>query len=1051
MGTSTTPPSTDRDRKLWLFNCADTFSGNPKWLFLYVVRNRPDIDAWWITKDEDTVREVKRLGYQAATFDSRHGHGLQQRAGVWVVNQVKELIPPLMHGVLLLNLWHGVGVKSIERGMNEGYLRERIARKYIRNTEYYQNHQLFLVTSPAMEEHFTRHIGLDEHQIVRGGYPQNLYTGQFGEVATYDHDLLGSRGLPSDTRIALYAPTPRREFTTDFLDSALPDPAALVETLEREGILLIIKMHPHMSEDPAFLRWREAHGQSRHLLFWDNAHDVYEVFGRIDLAIVDYSSILYDLLAAGVRHVIRYVFDYNDGQNAVLEPGTDYMQLSCGAVAEDFSSLLKLLGTSAEVPEPDLERIHDHFWSYSTPDTFERLVEAALAFTPGKGKLPTLYSFDIFDTLIARNVVEPRGVFYYVRDRIEDSHGLPGHFRSDYVPIRVQAEANVREARRKREELVASGDLEITLDDIYDRLTDVYGLTPEQRATLLELELEGEYLSSIPRDNIIERALELARAGETVILLSDMYLPEAFVKRLLAKASPELAELPLYLSNTWHAQKTTKRLFLEAYADLDYRFGEWQHVGDNQLADVTRPKTLGIETRPVKTPRLRPYERRLVSNIETYDSYLVAGMLQRYSARYRPSQAEEFAYRCAALYLVPYIDWVIDDAVARGYRTLYFVSRDGHHMKPIADALIAARGLELRTRYIYGSRRAWRLAAQFDGIDDATFSAYGSFAGAQTIEELAESADLTVDRLIGFVPGLRRYKDTDLVPREQAEARDLMAASAPLRTHLRERSHEARDLACDYFRQEMDLDEPFGVVEYWGRGYTQDCMVRLIASATGAPRPVPFYYARSIYLTDGEAVRHNFTTSTYSMLVIEALFANLPYGTVERYERQPDGTVAPITSPRDFDQELHAAMELRLPEFARDFAELPLRDRARTRRDLFAFAFLDYNENQELPLYLDRIAHLQDAVSLGASEQEFAPRLTLRDFFRYMGGLQLKSISRSVPMSQARTRPAIRALFEAKRRHNWPRWVPEERRTPDHPERWRRDRKQPAAKRRKTK
>mgnify|MGYP006195248143 CR=1 FL=1 len=37
--------------------------------------------------------------------------------------------------------------------------------------------------------------------------------------------------------------------------------------------------------------------------------------------------------------------------------------------------------------------------------------------------------------------------------------------------------------------------------------------------------------------------------------------------------------------------------------------------------------------------------------------------------------------------------------------------------------------------------------------------------------------------------------------------------------------------AVDYLRQEIDFDEPHAFVEYWGRGYTQDCLTRLAALA----------------------------------------------------------------------------------------------------------------------------------------------------------------------------------------------------------------------------
>ena len=1038
--------SSGRDKRLWLFNCANTFTGNPKWLFWYVNSFRPEIEAWWIASDEDTVATVRSLGFKAVVMESRRGRALQRRAGVWVVNQVKEVIPPELDGAVLLNLWHGVGVKGIERGMNEGYLRERIIRKHIENAQTYHDCQLFLTTSPAMEAHFTKQIGLQPDRVIRGGYPQNVYTALHGEVSTFDHDLLARRGLPSDCRIALYAATPRREFGNDFLMRAFPDFGRLVETLQRENILLVLKMHPHMSADPAFRRLQEQYADEPHVMFWDNDEDVYEVFHKVDIAIVDYSSILYDLLAAGITRVIRYVFDFDfeaaaagGSGNAVIEPGVDYLGLSCGTIAKDFDELLTRLGEDCTVPATELTRINDHFWSYSDDATLERIVDRALEFEPTHDPLPTFYSFDVFDTVIARRVVEPGGIFFYVRHRMESEKGFSDYVTSNFPRLRAEAESNVRENRRKHPAHQDTLDFEITFDEIYARLAELHGLDDEQIARLQAWELEAELANVIPLPKTIERIRELVTAGEKVVLISDQYLPVEFVGQLLAKADPLLAELPLYLSNDrGRVQKSTKQLYLSVFQDQDWNYGDWVHTGDNERADIKRAQALGITTRQVATPTFISFERRLTAALNTYDSRLVAGAM-RTARTSGVNRVHRFAHNVVSLYLVPYVGWALDDAIARGYRTLYFVSRDGHHMKAIADALIEERGLDIRTKYIYGSRRAWRLASQADGVDADTFSAYGSFAGAQSLAELAETADLQVTDLQRMVPSTLDFEPTEPLRRKQILAvLDELGASEAFRDHLTAKAREDRALAVDYLRQEVDFDEPFAVVEYWGRGYTQDCLVALVEHAAGRPLPVPFYYARSIYLTEGNAIRHNFTSSTHSMIFVEAIFANLPYGTVEGYRREGDRVVA-VTSPRTYDTELFKAMETQLPQFARDLARLPLLDRERVRRELHSFAFDDFKEYADTPLYIDRIAHLRDAVTLGGGETEFAPKLTVGLFRDFMTGRKRHmELTRSMKMSRARSSALPVKLFHWRWKYDWPRWIPKEARNPEDPKRWKR-------------
>ena len=139
-----------RNKHIWIFNAGNSYSGNPKWLFEYIRRHHPDIRTVWMCYHKDVRNYVKRLGYEACLFDSTAGKTIMKEAGVYVVEMCKEVFQPELEGITILNLWHGVGCKSIERKVTGGFLQERIAKKYIRNNRIYKNAQLFLVTSELM-------------------------------------------------------------------------------------------------------------------------------------------------------------------------------------------------------------------------------------------------------------------------------------------------------------------------------------------------------------------------------------------------------------------------------------------------------------------------------------------------------------------------------------------------------------------------------------------------------------------------------------------------------------------------------------------------------------------------------------------------------------------------------------------------------------------------------------------------------------------------------------------------------------------------------------
>ncbi len=86
--------------------------------------------------------------------------------------------------------------------------------------------------------------------------------------------------------------------------------AKLLKTLKKNNILLIIKLHYLVKNDVNYTTAKMYENHSN-ILFWDNKKDIYEILDQIDLGIIDYSSIYYDMLASGVKKFIRYIYDYD--------------------------------------------------------------------------------------------------------------------------------------------------------------------------------------------------------------------------------------------------------------------------------------------------------------------------------------------------------------------------------------------------------------------------------------------------------------------------------------------------------------------------------------------------------------------------------------------------------------------------------------------------------------------------------------------------------------------------------------------------------------------
>lgn len=995
-----------RDKKLWIFNAGNSFAGNPKWLFEYIIRHRKDITPVWMCYEKDTYEYVTKLQYKAALYASGQGKKYMQQAGVYVVENCKEIFQPELENITILNLWHGVGCKSIERKVTGGFLQERIAKKYIRNNNFYRNNQLFVVTSKLMEDHFKVQCGIDDEMIIRAGYPRCTVS---DPVCTYAHDIRKQKGLPEDTQIVVYAPTYRDYAKDNFIKSAIWDWEELIHVLEEQNILLVFKMHPLIEKDTNYLQAKDYYQNHPNLLFWDNANDIYEIFTDVDAAIIDYSSIFYDFMARGVRKFIRYFMGSTEELRDFV---FDVEDMTCGTIANTFPELLNALKNLHEEPNEEINRINDLFWSYSDENSSEKIITRALEFEPSTCQLPTLYSFDIFDTLIGRDIIYPTTVFGYVERKMQNSE-LPFSelFLRNYSSIRQDCEKNVREFYRKSTLLRKDDRLEITFDQIFERMQDIYHLSDEQILALKQWEIEGEKLASIPIRKNIDYLKELKTAGNDVVMISDMYLPEEVVRQLLHNADPFLDSIPLYLSSTIGHQKTTKRLFLHVFSQLDYKYGNWIHIGDNNFADNIQPASLGIETQPIEIEPYSNYEKSMCYFTNNYEFRKIAKMIYDWRIQQEErSQNELYSYCYATTYLVPYVKWAVDDAIRRELDTLYFISRDGHYLKIIADAIIEAKHYDIKTKYIYGSRKAWRIPSFITEVDEDFFEDFGNLNGIQNFDKLLSSLHLTEEKFQEFFPELMYIKNTTRWSEKFLdEIRGQLKSSSAYRNYLLELAKEERSIVVKYLQQEIDFTEKFAFLEYWGRGYTQDCLVRLMNEANGGEIDSPMYYVRSIYPSIGHSIRYNFTEKPYSLLFVESIFSNVPYKTISGYQ-EVNGRIEPVITPCDNNQDLHANFEKNFAQFARDYCALDIQDEETILHYLYNFGVSYFHKHKNQPIFLEVLGNLKDSVTMGGKVEEYAPPITFQTLIDWKNGKSFRT--NDMQMSMKQTNFVFRSIYK---------------------------------------
>ena len=192
-------------------------------------------------------------------------------------------------------------------------------------------------------------------------------------------------------------------------------------------------------------------------------------------------------------------------------------------------------------------------------------------------------SFDIFDTLLVRPFYQPKDLF-----RLLDAD-FAREFDSD-VPFHVLREKGEEIARRKN--LLSE---EVDLSAVYDAMTSAFRLDRGALERMCERELQAELHFCAPRQSVRNLYRLLLRRGVRILLISDIYLPRAFMEKLLEKNGYTGYER-LFLSCECGVTKHTGNLFRAAALACGVAPAQIFHIGDNWESDVVRANEAGVRT-----------------------------------------------------------------------------------------------------------------------------------------------------------------------------------------------------------------------------------------------------------------------------------------------------------------------------------------------------------------------------------------------------------------------------------------------------------------------
>ena len=436
-----------------------------------------------------------------------------------------------------------------------------------------------------------------------------------------------------------------------------------------------------------------------------------------------------------------------------------------------------------------------------------------------------LYSFDIFDTLITRKLASPKGIFSIMQKVMNEDKrfsDIPVYVKKNFYQIRIDAEAFARQC------FCINGSEDKTFEEIYEAIGMIGQLSSEQIELLAKLEIEMEMKFLIPINENIEKIKKLIESEKRVILISDMYLSSKVIRSILVNIDNIFENIPIYVSSECRKMKGTLNLFKYVQNKEKVSFDNWTHIGDNKNADVRAPKTLGIQINPFQKELLTQYERNALNDFENNPLFqIVTGIVKEYRINNKITKEEEIGLSLGGVILYPYVQWILNDAIRRGFEKLYFVARDGFVLKEIADIIIDSQKLHISTSYFYGSRRAWRMPS-FKATDKLTiFFKMAHINQLKNIEELSSIFGIEGTELIKFLPDNYKNIDYELEICDYNIIREFLENNNEFKKFLESKCKEKKRMLQGYIWQEISTDR-FAFVELSGTGATQNCLANVI-------------------------------------------------------------------------------------------------------------------------------------------------------------------------------------------------------------------------------
>lgn len=377
---------------IWVFsgfnkNC---YVDNTKYLYEWVISNHPEIKAYWLTKNNDIYTELDEAGKPVLKFRTWNCIKIMSQASVAFTDHFimsdYDNVSGFNHKTKVVQLWHGVGLKSIGDLENtnvngvvfstdilpqsdDSFLTKALKKlKYIRHAYFRELfEEYFLLICPGMERVYQI---ADPWHIPRShcffaGHPRNIYL---------------YKNRPDSQKRVIYAPTYRWRPTdeSDMVNSMIDAFPLIEKSMQKVDGEFIIHLHPHTWRKYSYRINKALLGMER-IKYYDNKADIYKFLGKCSVMISDYSSIAYDFVLLN-RPIVFYCPDLENFMNSECKLNYDYQEYSPGVKTRTWKETMDAVIEYLYHPDKDSEwrdKVRKEFYNLSANDenNSERIVQ----------------------------------------------------------------------------------------------------------------------------------------------------------------------------------------------------------------------------------------------------------------------------------------------------------------------------------------------------------------------------------------------------------------------------------------------------------------------------------------------------------------------------------------------------------------------------------------------------------------------------------------------------------------------------------------------------